>query len=397
MEQRGERGAAAAEGPAFRRDGAYALSVYLHAQTMVRCGWRRGEAPPADAEALAKAREALSGARETLAGLARYEAHPHRRDVPEPPVAWRRGAVRVLDYGGEGPPVLVVPSMVNRAYVLDLEPATSPLRWLAGQGFAVRLLDWGEPGAEERRFDLGAYLAERLLPAYDAVAGSGAAHLIGYCMGGPLALALAARRPQGRIVTLSAPWDFGGFPEHAALSARLVEVERLVAALEALMGVVPAQVVQSVFALRDPAAGVAKMRRFARMEEGENARRFVEVEDWLHDGVPMAPGVARDCLGWVAGDALRRRAWAPGGTPFRAADVAREALVVSASRDTVVRRSSAEPLADDLPDARSLRAPVGHLGMVSGARAVEAVWRPLASFLVGRLRRGDACADGPAS
>jgi len=60
------------------------------------------------------------------AGIEAYRRHPYRRDLAEPPVIWRQGACRLLDYGAipdaapEGPTVLVVPSLINRAYVLDL-------------------------------------------------------------------------------------------------------------------------------------------------------------------------------------------------------------------------------------------------------------------------------------
>src|SRR5690349_18265489 len=57
---------------------------------------------------------------ELLAGIAAYRRHPYFRDLPDPPAVWSEGETRLLDYGGSGPPVLFVPSLINRAYVLDL-------------------------------------------------------------------------------------------------------------------------------------------------------------------------------------------------------------------------------------------------------------------------------------
>jgi polyhydroxyalkanoate synthase len=64
------------------------------------------------------------------------------------PVAWREGALRLLDYGrgSAGPAVLVVPSLINRYYVLDLLPEQSFLRHLAEAGLRPLVVDWGEPG-----------------------------------------------------------------------------------------------------------------------------------------------------------------------------------------------------------------------------------------------------------
>ena len=45
-----------------------------------------------------------------------------------------------------GAPLLAVPSLINRAYVLDLAPGRSLLRYLAAQGLRPLLVDWGAPG-----------------------------------------------------------------------------------------------------------------------------------------------------------------------------------------------------------------------------------------------------------
>ena len=45
---------------------------------------------------------------------------------PEPPTLWSAGATRLLDYGpARRPPLLVVPSLINRAYILDLAPGAA--------------------------------------------------------------------------------------------------------------------------------------------------------------------------------------------------------------------------------------------------------------------------------
>ena len=53
--------------------------------------------------------------------------------------------------------MLVVPSLINRAYILVLAPGRSALRWLAAQGLRPILMDWGAPGPAEARFGLETY------------------------------------------------------------------------------------------------------------------------------------------------------------------------------------------------------------------------------------------------
>ena len=86
-------------------------------------------------------------AKSYLAGLEAYRRHPYRRTGEAPPVLWREGTTRLLDYGGDtvGPVILVVPSLVNRFYVLDLLPERSFLRHLAGRGLRPLVVDWGRP------------------------------------------------------------------------------------------------------------------------------------------------------------------------------------------------------------------------------------------------------------
>src|SRR5690606_18043542 len=143
--------------------------------------------------------------------------------LAEPPTAWRAGTTRLLDYGasapdgagparGSGLPLLVVPSLINRGYVLDLSARARLMRWLAARGFRPFLVDWGAPGAAERQFDLTAYVVARLEPALEAVLATSGRQpaLIGYCMGGLLALALAQRRAPdiAGLACLATPWDF---------------------------------------------------------------------------------------------------------------------------------------------------------------------------------------------
>lgn len=83
-----------------------------------------------------------------LRGLRLYQASPNCRDLPDPPVIWRGGAARLLDYG-EGDAsrvVLVAPSLINRHHILDLDHDVSLMRGLAKAGLRPLLLDWGIRG-----------------------------------------------------------------------------------------------------------------------------------------------------------------------------------------------------------------------------------------------------------
>ena len=140
-------------------------------------------------------------------------------------------------------PVLLVPSLINRWEVLDLTAEKSLLRAMAAAGLRPYLVDWGTPNDEERRFDSEAYVArlERAL-AFLAKRARRAPAVLGYCMGGTLTVALAARQPRrvAGLALLAAPWDFhADRTGHAFLVSAgplLAEVAEMVKAEKARTG-----------------------------------------------------------------------------------------------------------------------------------------------------------------
>ncbi|HEX4260268.1 MAG TPA: alpha/beta fold hydrolase [Acetobacteraceae bacterium] len=321
---------------------------------------------------------------ELLAGIAAYRRHPYRRELADPPAIWTEGNSRLLDFRPEGGmPVVVVPSLVNRAYVLDLAPGRSMLRHLAGTGLRPLLLDWGWPGAVERRFTLTDYVAGRLERAIAAVGAP--LVLAGYCMGGLLAVAAAQRRPEQvrALALLATPWDF-----HAPDPAAAAQLALAAPALEPLLaatGTLPIDALQSLFALLDPDGIAEKYRGFAQLpQRGERARWFVALEDWLNDGIPLAAPVAREALDlWYGANAPARGEWRIAGLAVQPEALALPAFVAIPARDRIVPPESAQPLAELIAGARAHAPAAGHIGMVAGSSARAALWTPLADWISG--------------
>jgi poly(3-hydroxyalkanoate) synthetase len=323
-----------------------------------------------------------------IAGIAAYRRHPWRRTLRDPASVWEEGGSRLLDYaaGTSGcPTMLFVPSLINRAYVLDLTARQSMLRWLAGRGVRPLLLDWGWPEEEERRFTLTDYVAGRLERAIvEAVRlAGGPVILAGYCMGGTLAVAAAQRRPDlvRALALLAAPWDF-----HASDRSRAQQAARSLPLLEptlAFNGTLPVDLLQVLFTMLDPWSVAQKYRAFSRLDPaGSRAALFVALEDWLNDGVPLAAPVARACLSeWYGDNAPARGAWRIAGLAVDPAQVTGPTLVAAPARDQIVPPASALPLGQLIAGARILEPAAGHVGMVAGSRAERELWRPLASWV----------------
>ncbi|HET9147618.1 MAG TPA: alpha/beta hydrolase [Acetobacteraceae bacterium] len=339
--------------------------------------WRSASPGPADPQFLrAVLDEAMAQDAALIAGIAAYRRHPYRRTLPDPPAIWTEGESRLLDYGGEGPCILFVPSLINRAHVLDLAPGASFMRWLAANGARPLLLDWGWPDAEARRFTLTDYIAGRLERAITAL--DREIILAGFCMGGLLALAAALRmkRQVRALGLLATPWDF-----HAEDAPRAIEFGRGITLLEPMMrasGTLPVDALQSMFALLDPFGVGAKYRSFASLDPASpRAIRFVALEDWLNDGVPLAAPVAREAIGgWYGRNAPARGEWRVAGLAVDPSGFDRPAFAAIPARDRLVPPASARALAALLPRAHVVEPAAGHIGMAAGMSAERVLWRP---------------------
>jgi polyhydroxyalkanoate synthase len=109
-------------------------------------------------------------------------------------VVFRHGTLSLLRYRRRTPathaePVLFCYALVNRPYILDLQPGKSVVERYLERGFEVYLIDWGVPSHDDRGLTIDDYVSGRLARVVDFILhehGSEHLHLLGYCMGGTL-------------------------------------------------------------------------------------------------------------------------------------------------------------------------------------------------------------------
>jgi polyhydroxyalkanoate synthase len=324
-----------------------------------------------------------------LDGIEAYRHHPYRRNVAEPPVAAEVGSTRLLHFPAATSDaitsVLVVPSLVNRSYVLDLSEETSFMRWLAARGIDGYLVDWGHPGDLEHGFGLTNYVAGRLDVLFEAVRGASdiPVFVLGYCMGGNLALALALHRQTevAGLAVLATPWDFHAEDEESARG--LAVIAQAIEGQLTAVGELSTDILQLLFCMLDPLLGYQKFQSFARMDPSSaRAIDFVALEDWLNDGVPLVAAVAQECLvGWYGENEPARGGWRIGGKVIDPAEFHKPSIAMIPTRDRIVPPVSAQALALALPNCETHTPQTGHIGMIAGQNAQKSVWRPLETWI----------------
>ncbi len=309
-----------------------------------------------------------------LAGLRRYqEAERDPPAAPMPAIAESEGAA-LREYGGSGPPVVFIPSLINPPTILDLGPERSLLRWLATRGDRVLLLDWGWPGGRRNNWRIADHVERMLLPLLDRL--DEPPLLVGYCLGGTIAAAAAQLRPARGLATIAAPWHFSGYSDQARADLFRLWEEGGRDAARAL-GVLPMEVLQSAFWNLDPARTVAKFEAFAGMQAGSaEARAFVTLEDWANDGPPLPGRAAQDLfLEFFRADTPGRGEWRVGDRSIREERLDLPVLNIVSTSDRIV------PAASALRIGERLELGQGHVGMVVGSKAKEKLWEPLAGWL----------------
>ena len=91
-------------------------------------------------------------------------------------------------------PLLIVPPMINKYYIVDLAPGRSLVEFLVGQGHQVFVVSWRNPDARHRDWGLDTYggAIVAALDAVRAISGAAKASLLALCSGGIAAAMVAA-------------------------------------------------------------------------------------------------------------------------------------------------------------------------------------------------------------
>ncbi|MFP4129318.1 MAG: alpha/beta fold hydrolase [Halorhodospira sp.] len=275
---------------------------------------------------------------------------------------------------GQRRPVLIVYSLVNRPFILDLTERRSLIRALCDAGHPVYLLDWGRPRGADRFLTLADYIDGALAEAARDIRAEegGAPDLLGVCQGGVLALCLAALHPARvrRLVTLATPVDCRTPDDHLSRMAQHVDFDRAARTL----GNIPAEWLNSVFVALKPYQLLGQ--RYAELPELAGNREalhdFLRLERWMYD----SPDQAATAFAEFARELYQRNALLYGrleiaGQRVRLGDIRQPVLNVFAQQDHLVPPPAARALGAHVRASsyEELAFPGGHLGVFISRRA----------------------------
>ncbi len=314
-------------------------------------------------------------------------------------VVWRKNKARLYRYTRTTPatrrtPVFLCPPLINRAYILDLRPGASFVEYLLGEGHDVFLLDWGTWGPEDRGVDITG-LVTRYIPRAlrEAARDAGApVTLLGYCIGGALAVCYLALHPQDpvkNLVLFTAPIDFADAGKFGKWTARAVfPIEQL----RDTFDTVPGELVGLGANLLNPVSSYlgTYLQLSERMREpGFDPHAWQSMYRWVSEGTPF-PSAAY--YQWITefyqDNKLARDRLVMDGRPVRLGAIRVPALNVAATADTIAPRPTTSAVLGKIgsADREELLVKGGHVGIVVGRAAKQDLWPKVGDW----LRRHDA-------
>jgi polyhydroxyalkanoate synthase len=308
-------------------------------------------------------------------------------------VVHRENKWRLLRYrsaGGAPPkhttPVLLVPSLINRHYVMDLLPGKSMAEDLVKAGHDVFCIDWGTPGDEDRFVTFDDICDKYLGRALRQVARSsprGKVHVLGYCLGGTLATIHAAARPDlvASLTLLAAPVAFAN---DGPLAVWTRSPSFSVGSIVEGFGNVPWQLMQGAFHMLRPTLTLAKaVGLIDRAASDEFVDGFLAIETWGNDNVSFPGECYKQYIeDLYRNDALLRGCFRLSGVPVHLERINCPVHCIVFENDSIVPWESAAVLVDRIAstDKHLLKLPGGHVGAVVSKAAQRGLWPKMSAF-----------------
>lgn len=307
---------------------------------------------------------------------------------------WHQGKAQLRHYRREspakyGPPVLAFIGLVSRAYLFDLWKGNSFVQRLMDAGYETFVLDWGEPDEEDAGNTLETYVQGYLPRAIEALIRetvSEEINMIGYCMGGDLALMGLAAQPDlpvRSLVTMAMPVDFRHVgPLGDALRDGRIGIESVIDET----GNVPASMIENFFRIRKPTAELVQYANlWQNLWNDEYMVGYQAIGRWLREQIPMPGAAARQVINhWLRENAFYNDVLRVGGRRVSLHDIRMPTLAVIANRDDIVPEPAAAPVVDVLSgtNVETLRLDAGHTSLTTGRTAAKTTAPRIIEWLI---------------
>ena len=294
---------------------------------------------------------------------------------------------RALAPSANLPPVLIVYALVNRPYMMDLQPDRSLIRRLLELGLDVYLIDWGYRDGADRFIDLNDYINGYLHRSLGVILREhqlAATTLLGVCQGGTFSLCYAALHPERvrNLITMVTPVDFQTSENLLSKWVQSIDVDALIAA----HGVVPGEVLNAAYLSLLPFR-LLQQKYVNLLDAGSDQAQmdnFMRMEKWIFDSPDQAGAAFAQFAQWFFKEnRLLKGTLEIGGRRVELRNVTQPLLNIYGKQDHLVPPTASTPLEGLVgsKDYLALGLDVGHIGMYVSGRSQRELPQAIAYWL----------------
>ncbi|WP_165379567.1 alpha/beta fold hydrolase [Rickettsiales endosymbiont of Peranema trichophorum] len=307
-----------------------------------------------------------------LQGLNRYNSLKITTPKLSGVNVWSNSVADLYCYRGESTsllriPLLLVPSHINRSYILDLPEQLSFVDKLSSLGITTYVIDWKQHGVVQN-FNYSKYMQEGIGPILTYIEDREQEKPIigGYCMGGLFATAASVIFPAliRGLVTIATPWNFHG-------SGFLLPVFRpdlLKYTLDALkhFANIPGNLLKLIFY----AAHFDDInRKYIEFSTNTNNGKFGIIEHWVHDNVDLSAALFLESIDQLfVQNQTANKTWSMCDRIIDPSQITQPSLCAIARNDKIVPVSVSLLLPTLLKRSTIIEKQSGHLGMITSQR-----------------------------
>lgn len=298
-------------------------------------------------------------------------------------------------------PVLMVYALVNRYYILDLQPDKSVVRKLLDEGFDVYIIDWGYPTGVDRYLTLNDYVNGYIYNAVEVVrkrSGLDKITLLGICQGGTFSVMYSTLHPEKvkNLITLVSPFNFDTKKGLLHVWAKSLDVDKIVD----YYGIVPGDFLNSGFLLTDPFRLMIDkyVGMFDRIDcepadqeclirNEEIVKNFLRMEKWIFDSPDQAGETFRQFIkDFYQKNLLIQNKLVLDGKKINLKNITMPLLTIMAEYDHLVPNEATIPINDAVSskEKEMIIFPTGHIGIFVGSKSQKEVCPAISKWLIPR-------------
>ena len=288
------------------------------------------------------------------------------------------------------PPILLVYALVNRPYIMDLQPDRSIVRTLLNNGLDVFLIDWDYPSACDKYLEIKDYIhrfIDEFVDKVCEVTNRKKISMLGYCMGGTFATIYTALYPEkiNSLIVEASLIDFRS--ERGLLNLwaddKYFNTDKIVDT----MGLIPGDFLNTAFLLLNPVGNLLGkyISIVDDIDDEEKVKNFLRMEKWIYDSVPLVGETYREFIkkGYQQ-NLLIQNKWDLDGQIINLKNITCPLLILVADKDHIVPPETTTPLYDAVSskEKKIIRYPAGHIGLSVSSKAHVELWPEVAKWVI---------------